>query len=351
MKKVILTTLLSLFILFTHAQGSEQAQQLVSEGVDLHDKGDYQGALDKYDAAIKIDEQYFNAWYEKTLTLYYMNKKKDCASLCKSVIKKFPDNPGLGAVYMQYGSALDDMGKPNDALEMYDEAISKYPGLFLLHFNKGLTLQKLNRFEEALLEYQRSLQIKPLHSSSNLYTGLLLQDKNRIPALLAYATFLAIEPKTDRSKEALTRAEKIAGANVKKEGNNTTIFLDPSLLGGAKNKKQENDFSTIEMIFSLTAAAESKELDSLAKTPAEKMSFRLQMLINSLDESKKEGKGFYWDHYVSFFVEMKEKNLVGTLAHLMYAKSNDEEDNKWLEQNESAIEGFYDWIQGYKWKK
>ncbi len=335
------------------AQSSKEATNLVSEGVTLNDRGEYDAALKKYDEAIKLDKEYYNAWYEKTFTLYEMGKKKECISLCKDIIKKFSDNPALSHVYIQYGSSLDDLGKPKDAIEIYDEGIKSFPNVFLLHFNKGLTLQKLEKYEDALLSYQASLKLKPTHSSSNLFTGLLLQPINKIPALLAYATFMAIEPKTKRSEEALQRIEYIIGANVKKEGNNTSITLDASMLMGDKgSKKAENNFRMVELIFSFSNALDgNKSVDSVFASPVEKLSLKLQLLINSLAENMKDNKGFYWEHYVPFFVDMKEKNLVGTLCYLIYAQSGDEANTKWVEGHDTEIQEFYDWIKNFKWKR
>ena len=146
----------------------------------------------------------------------------------------------------------------------------------------------------------------------------------------------------------MKRVDKIVWGNVKKEGEKTTITFDVSMLDVAKDKKKENNFSTAEMIFTLSAGT-GNELDSITKSPSEKLSFRLQMLINALSEGMKENKGFYWEHYVPFFVDMKEKKMVGTLAHLMLLRSGDEENLKWIEDNEPALESFYDWLKSYKW--
>lgn len=348
MKRILFSLVILFSAVLVFAQGNPEAQELVSEGIGLHDKGDYEAAIKKYDQAIKLDENYFNAWYEKLYSLFEWGKKKECITLSKDVIKKFPDNPGLRHVYIQYGSALDDIGKPQEAIEIYNKGISIYPGEYLLHFNKGLTLQRLEKYDEALLCYQESLKLKPLHSSSNYYTGLILHETNKIPALLAYATFLAIEPRSDRSEEGMQRVENILWGNIKKEGDKTTIMMDISSLKDDKGKNDENNFRSVEVFFALSGAS-SKELDSLTKTPAEKLSFRLQLLINSLANNRKNGKGFYWDHYVPFFMEMNEKKMVGTLAHLMYLKISGEDGMKWLEENEKEVDAFYDWIKGYKW--
>lgn len=350
MKKALLGLLLLLPGFITSAQGDQQVENLIKEGIELHDKGDYEGAIKKYDAALKIDKHNFDANYEKGYSLYTMGKIKECASLSKDMIKEFAGNPALHLVYMQYGSSLDDLGKSKEAIDAYDEGIKIFPDEYLLHFNRALTLQKMEKTEDALLGYQSALSLKALHSSSNYYTGMLLHNSNKVAALMAYITFMAIEPQTKRSEDAFKRIEDIMNANIKKDGDKTVITLDASMFDKGK-KKEDNNFSSVEMMLSLlTSSADTKGVDSIAKTPVDKLSYKLQMLISLLSTNLKDGKGFYWTHYAPFLIEMKEKDQVGTLAHLMYMQARDEDNNKWLESNEDKLEAFYDWLKAYQWK-
>ena len=352
MKALIIFFVLLIVNIPLVAQETEEVKALISEGIALHDKGDYEGAIKKYNAALEIDKNSFHALYEKSYTLFAMNDFKECAKISKDLLKKFSDHPQAVLVYIQYGSALDEIGKVKDAIEAYNDGIAKFPNEYLLYFNRGLTEMKANKNEDAIKSYQSAMLLKPLHSSSNYYTGILLQKINKVPAVLAYMTFLAIEPQTKRSKDAYDRISSILDANVKREGNNVTLFLDPSMFDKSKKKDGENDFSSIEMMFSLLSATDNaKGIDSVAKTPADKLSLKLQMLINSLSNGSKEGKGFYWEHYVPFFAEMKEKDHVSTLAYLMLKHTNDDAVTEWLEKNEKDVNAFYDWIKEYKWEK
>jgi len=310
MKQILSTLILLTAFFIATAQNAEKIEKLIQEGIALHDKGEYTEAIKKYNAALDLDKNDFAAAYEKSFSLTALGKLKEANAISKELLQKFGDHPNIKVVYIQYGSTLDDLGKTKDALEVYNEGIKKFPDEYLLHFNKGLTLQKMENYSEALLSYENSLKLKPLHASSNLYTGMIIQKQNRIPAFLAYATFIGIEPNTKRSKEGFDRINQILGSNVKRDGNNTTIFLDPSMLGG-KNKRAENDFGSLEMMFSLLSANDnSKGMDSLGKTPADKLNYKMQMLINMLSLHKKDGKGFYWEHYAPFFVAMKDKTML-----------------------------------------
>ena len=174
--KHILSTLIFLIVLFSGtAQHAEKIEQLIQEGIALHDKGEYGEAIRKYNAALDLDKNDFAAAYEKSFSLTALGKLKEANAISKELLQKFGDHPNIKIVYIQYGSTLDDLGKSKDALEVYNEGIKKFPNEYLLHFNKGLTLQKMENYSEALLSYENSLKLKPLHASSNLYTGMIIQ--------------------------------------------------------------------------------------------------------------------------------------------------------------------------------
>lgn len=348
MKKLALTVIISAGFLFALSQSTENVKQLVREGIELHDKGDFEGAIRKYDEALKIDASDFDANYEKSLSMMYAKKYDECISLSKQMLERFRDHPSLRQVYSNLGSALDDAGKPEEALKVYDKGIKKFPDYYSLYFNKGLTYTRMKSYDEALESYSLALKNNGLHASSNYYTGLILQNQNRIPSLLAYTIFLVIEPQSDRAKKAYEAVQEIVYRGIRKEGNNTTINISMDMLDSKKKKKTDNDFSSVEFAFTLLGGLDSKGLDSLAKTAADKFDFKLQLLINSLASNKKGNKGFYWEHYVPFFIELKDKSYTNVFSHLIYYAS-DKDSQVWANLNPDKIKEFYNWLETYKW--
>lgn len=350
MKKIFLVALISATSLFLHAQNSEEAEQLVREGISLHDKGDYDGAIKKYDAAIKLDKNYFDAYYEKSYSLYAAGKQKECLSVCEYTVKNFPDHPNLVLIYIQYGNVLDDLGKSKQALEVYDEGIQKSGGSsYLLYFNRALTLTRLGREEEALGDIKQSLRLKPLHSSSNYSSGLLQLERNKIPSLLSLLTFLAIEPQTSRSTDALARVKELMGG-VTTNGKNTTISIDAGSLTKIDDKSDDN-FRIVEVSFKLKRAlAQSKEGAKKAGSPADSLANAIDLLITTLTDNKEGKKGFYWEHYVPFFEAMQKEHQVETLAHLVLLADKQEDNADWLKEHEDKVDAFYDWLKAFSWK-
>ncbi len=230
MKQALITFAFFAIYFSAIAQNSEQVDKLIQQGLTLHDKGEYAEAIKKYNAALDLDKENFDASYEKSFSLIALGKSKEAAVISKDLLKKFASHPNIDIVYIQYGSILDDLGKGKEAIEVYSEGITKFPNEYLLHFNKGLIYHKMEKFSDALACYENSLKLKPLNALANLYTGIIIHESNPIPALLAYSTFLAIEPATKRSKDGFDKIQNILNASVKKEKNSTSVFIDQSLI-------------------------------------------------------------------------------------------------------------------------
>jgi Tfp pilus assembly protein PilF len=338
------------FIALPAFSQKERVTQLVKEGVELHDKGDYEGAITKYDEALKIDQYDFNANYEKSLSSLYAKHYKECIEICRFMIVRFADDPLAKQVYSNYGSALDDSGETDEAIRIYNEGIGKFPGYYSLFFNRGLTYLRLKKNEEALKDFTSSIRLNPLHPASNLYTGLILKDGNRIPAYLALITFIIAEPQGDRAKRAFGALEDIRNKNITKNGNNTTITLSSDALDTKNKKKTDDDFSSIELMFSLMSSMDTKEADSVIKTAADKFDLQLQIVINSLEVNKKNAKGFYWQHYVPFFTEMKKKEFTSVVSNIIYMSSEADSSLPWIKDNNEKVKAFYKWVGEYKWE-
>ena len=70
MRKILITICMVFVVLFSYSQDRASAESMVKQGIALHDKGDYEGAIALYDKAIDLDKEYFLPWYEKTFSLF-----------------------------------------------------------------------------------------------------------------------------------------------------------------------------------------------------------------------------------------------------------------------------------------
>ena len=110
------------------------------------------------------------------------------------------DALGYAQLWFNKANVLHDLGKYEEALELFDKAISFNPNHFQAWTNKGLTLEKLGRFHEALDTYNHALEIRnsyldALHGKARVLLAL----KKYKDAINEYKKILGI---TNRDLEA-----------------------------------------------------------------------------------------------------------------------------------------------------
>ena len=338
--------LLPLLFLFVLPSFSQDANALVKEGIALHDNGEYDAAIQKYNAALALDRDNYDALYEKAYSLLSGNKYSETIELCKYILKKHKANRNNGHVYITMGTSLDLSGKPKDAIKMYDEGIKLYPQMGLLYFNKAITLNTMNEQEEALRAIKLSITNNPYHGSSHHFLNAVTVNKTQ--ALMSSLVLLAIEPAGKRGAEHLQKVQKALAAGAKKTGENqVTINLD--MLSPSSKRKQEDDFSTVDMLLGLNAAL---DFDDKFKdeTSINRVQRKLESLFAILGEANDNRPGFGWTHYAPFFAEMKKEKHVETFTHIIHLSVNDASNNEWLEENADKVTNFETWFKTY-WSK
>jgi len=187
----------------------------------------------------------------------------------------------------------------------------------------------------------------PYHASSHHLLSIAVYNNN-VYSLLASLMFLMIEPTGKRGEYHLQNAETLIGLNVKKTGEKSTTIT--MAMPDEKKKKSEDDFRSVEVAMSLSAALNHDEKNK-DETPVERMKRNLEMVFSMLSVRSKDGKGFGWTYYGSFFAELNKENFLDTFCHKIYASTADVENNKWLESNTDKLKELNDWFKSYDWNK
>ena len=347
-KKILSSAILVLLFGSSIAQQNEIVAKLVKEGMNLHDKGEYEAAIVKFDRALILAPNDFDANYEKSSSLLYAGKYDESIIMSKFLIENYKSNPALKGAYVNLGSAYDDKGNTDSAFIAYNAGIQLFPDFYLLHFNKALTYARQKKWDDAYDNFYKSLSVNPSHAGSLYYVSLLEEKSNKMGAIITGLAFLAVEPEGKRAKTIYYYVFDLFSSFAKKDdkgGTNITISMDDF-----DKKNKENNFSMVNMMMGLTVA--SAITDSVkAKTDVDKLSLYMQMMTSSFSNGEKEGKGLYWKTYAPFFIAMKEADMMETFAHIASITSGNEGNIKWINENQDKLKDFYQWMDKYEWKK
>lgn len=334
---ILVITIFYLGSLFS--QNPNDAKTLVNEGIIYHDKGDFEGAIKCYDKALELDKDNLLALGEKAFSLNSLGKNNECIQICKLAIEKHKGEKELKNVYVSYADALDAQKKTEAALQIYDIGIKSFPFYYQLYFNKGVTLAKLKKSEEALMCFQRSAVYNPRNAASHDAIARTLYVKNNsIAALLAFCRFFTLENESARGKKNLEYVRKILKADIQKALNDSMN----------NNTSKENNFSSVSLILSTEIVLDSDK-KNIKKTEVENFIRKFDKIYSALKETKNNNSGFYWDYYVPYFIELKDKGFIEIFANLVFYVSEDKSAQKWIKAHEEEVKRFLEWSKAYGW--
>jgi tetratricopeptide (TPR) repeat protein len=354
MRKQIVIFLMACIATTVMGQQKNAAEKIVDEGVNYHDKGDYEGALKRYDKALELDKDNLKALLEKGYTFFAMKEYKASIKWCNKAIETHPGENGLSLAYITIGTIYDEQKKTDKSIDTYNEGIRIFPNDYQLLFNKGVTLSSVQRYDEALLSFQAALDVKAEHvSSHNAIARISNAANKKVPAILAFIRYLTLDATSSRAVSNAQTLLKLLNTGAKKTGENAiSINISEDFLGDTlkSGKPKENSFGRIQLILSMQSALDlSQEYND--KTDLERFIKKMEHLCSSLKGSKQDNFGFFWHYYVPYVVEMQEKNFINTFAYIVFSTTEDEAVKAWIKDHKYELDQFYTWSEAYDWSK
>jgi regulator of sirC expression with transglutaminase-like and TPR domain len=108
-------------------------------------------------------------------------------STARPYLRSLAPTEMLGVFLKTLGAGYSRNGREEDALRLYDEAGRLYPGLPDVHYNAGVSLQKLGRLDEAAGMYRRALDLDPEMAAARDNLSILLARKGLFEEAIAEA--------------------------------------------------------------------------------------------------------------------------------------------------------------------
>ncbi len=187
------------------AISGERLEDAMKAGYDALAGKDFMRALEAFDLAILVDENYDVPWRLKGVTLDEMGYHEQALECYKHALELLPEsdetwfalgncffalsryteeimcydkalfyNPMMQKALINKGSTLHRLGRYQEALVTYDKVLKINYRLEKVHNNKGATLHALNRQTEALESYDRALELKHDYVEAWINKGNLL---------------------------------------------------------------------------------------------------------------------------------------------------------------------------------
>jgi hypothetical protein len=317
--------------------------------IAAHDAQKYAEAIELYRKILAENPDDVATIYELAYSLHASGNTAECADAARRGARY--DSRLLGQLRMVWANCLDIGGAPHDAAEVYQYSIRHDSENSMLRFNYAVTLEKLERQDEALRQLKIGLTLAPGHPGSHLLLSRLYRARGyRIPAILAGVRFLILEPQSGRSQTVLSDVHDLLHGSVSKKDDGTiTLSISPDA------DSEEGKFGGAEMMLSVMGAAQGIVGDESPEklTPVRLASMLISsMLESAIDDNKKPRKEmFAARYYLPYFKAIQDRDEMDAVVRLVYASSNWGEVTEWLENNSAAVTALQAWSQGYdRWQ-
>lgn len=172
------------------------AEAHLNLGLTLSAKGGHVEAEKCCRAALRIQPNYLLAKQTLASELNELQRPKEAEKILRQALMVDPRNPRqVAALEHNLGVALKMQKRDEEALAVFDAAQAKVPDMPLVDYNRGNTLQRLGRLDEAVGSYYRAIQMNPMDVSAHADLNKLLYrmgDDDRF--LKSYDDVAAIYP-------------------------------------------------------------------------------------------------------------------------------------------------------------
>jgi len=238
----------------------KELQDAMLAGYEALSSKDFMKALDLFDKAIMVKEDYDLPWRLKGNTLDEMGYHEQALECYRRALELYPENDetwfSLGSCLfslgryneellcyeraLQYnpmmqkslinkGSTLHRLGRYREALENYDKVLKINYRLEKVHNNRGATLHSLGQLNEALGSYNRAIELKHDYVEAWMNKGSLLYEMARYgEALTAFSEMTRIRPELPKGWYLRGLASKKTGDVTKAKASfEAAIRLDP----------------------------------------------------------------------------------------------------------------------------
>lgn len=330
---------------------TEEQARLITEGVALHEQGKFDEAIRLYRLVLEENPDNVDALWEWSLSLSAQGDHVGSLGVCRRGARY--RSPALGGFYGMMANCLDDLGRQKDALKVYEAGLKILPvdqdrQRAMLCFNMAVTLVRLDKPEKARDSLKRAVVLNPSHPGSHLLLARLYQSGGyRIPALLAAARFLSLEPATQRSGQArqIFLAMLQQGVSSGEDGSKINILVND------KAKKDEGDFTVLEVGLQMAMALQfSSEVEKAGKSQVRKVVDCFDRFLAMLAGGRLDKEpGFVSLYYVPYFSELQKQGFAEAFTYSIFSGAGNEEVDAWLRDNAAKAGGLEAWSKSYRW--
>ncbi len=303
-------------------------------GMACSDTGNYSRASTLFECVSPYDTNYSLALLEDALTKESAEDNSAALKICQVGLAQesdyTPDFYNIEAnVYMNDGDYEDAVKL------MQDTVLPKYTNLYSLYFTTGLAQYKMHKYGDAIISFQKAIDLNLYDPVSHYYLGRCCLEQGRlIPALLSLQFYLVIQSQGNRSLTTIGLIEQMTS---NKYQYNKLFAVDPATY-------HDSAFTELDLLIR-SKIAMNKEYKATTK-----IHYNFEKQVQLFFEQLKyvPNTGNYWmEKYVPFFTGIRQKKFLTPYLYFITSSVSDAELQKDIAKNGRKIKKFAKWADAF----
>ena len=255
----------------------EVVKDLVDQGVQFHEQGQFDEAIAKYKQAEKKAPKNSLVKYEMAFTYHAKRDLDKALSYAKAAAKLDTKNIDEN-LYSLLGTIYDDKGMSDSAIAVYRQGFEKVPNSFNIPYNATIAFMRKNNADSAYAWVKRSTNNSRTHEGSYYYAGFLASQTGKWPQFYAYTMYSTfISKKAEIVRDNLSRLYgKTKYLVLKKE--NTVEMNTPKIKQTGSDSTVNNEFLLAIQTMLVTDSIGKRKLYDNDSTSAQQTEFLIHIL-------------------------------------------------------------------------
>ena len=159
---------------------------------EMHEKN-YHKAIEYFNKVIEIEPTAIGDFYKDTFHKrgYAKIQLGDFTGAIEDYDKALKLKPKTASIYYNKGDAQYNLENYREAIQDYDKAIEIKPSLAQAYVNRGIAYSHLGQYEKAIADYEKGLELNPkIDNKPSFFQRLFSNDPNTEKGIRQHLEFL-----------------------------------------------------------------------------------------------------------------------------------------------------------------
>lgn len=306
---------------------SPDSRPILLKGVELYEKGSYKEAAKEFGSIHRNDTSYLLSLYEKALALQQDSSYDDALATINLALTGM-HTESIHDYLVLKANILDDMGKSQEALLLYDSALKLFPASQTIRSQKVTALVRLKRYDEAEALARECVVMNFLNPLHHYKMGVVAYQQGKIvPTLLAMMMAQIVNPSNGNVNRVVTYLSSICNAK------DETLEAQQRRTGD----NYPDNFSRVEqIIFSKIALDKGYKVKfNLDDNIFKQINVMLEKL--EYDEASEDA---YMQLYVPYFKQLYNDKKVEVMLNHAFSGLTIDAIASYMKKNKSEVSAF-----------